>query len=239
VAFENFIGPIVATPLDELRRPAPNQDEIDRVTTETLIRTAIAKETGPMKTEEVFPRKWLNGDDLPHDTTATIERVVMEELHNPATRKKERKPVAYFAGKRKALILNRTNWMTLSGLFGDESDTWAGRRIVLGAELVDSPQGRVRAVRVQDVIPETLATPPAEIPETDEEDDEIPVPGEPVLVPPPMTNGDGKKKTQVVTDFWKAIRDAGKTQEDGKRILELCHQDFEMALKSLQEEAPF
>jgi hypothetical protein len=236
VAFENFIGPIVATPLDELRKPASNQDEIDRVSTETLIRTATAKETEPMKTEDLFPRKWLSGEDLPHDTTATIQRVVMEELHNPATRKKEHKPVAYFVGKRKALILNRTNWMTLAGLFGDESDQWANRRIVLGADEVDSPQGRMRAPRIRAVHPETLATPPAEIPETEDEEEEILVPAAP---PPPMANGDGKKKTQVVTDFWKAIRDAGKTQDDGRRILAACNQDFELALKSMQEEAPF
>jgi hypothetical protein len=55
----------------------------------------------------------------------------------------------------------------------------------------------------------------------------------------PAKNGTAKPRSTAVTDFWKAIRDAGKTQEDGKRILELCHQDFEMALKSLQEEAPF
>jgi hypothetical protein len=236
MAFTEFLGLIVATPLDELRQPAPNQDEIDRVSSETLIRTATAKETEPMKTEDLFPRKWLSGEDLPHDTTATIQRVVMEELHNPATRKKERKPVAYFAGKRKALILNRTNWMTLAGLFGDESDEWSGRRIVLGADEVDSPQGRMRAPRIRAVHPETLATLPAEIPEAEDDDEKTLAPAAP---PPPMANGDGKKKTQVVTDFWKAIRDAGKTQEDGKRILELCHQDFEIALKSMQEEAPF
>jgi hypothetical protein len=56
---------------------------------------------------------------------------------------------------------------------------------------------------------------------------------------PAAKNGDAKPRSTAVTDFWKAIRDAGKTQEDGKRILELCHQDFEMALKSLNEAAPF
>ncbi len=188
-----------------------------------------------MKTEDVFPRKWLSGDDLPHDTSATIQRVVMEEMHNPKTNRKDRKPVAYFVGKRKALILNRTNWNVLAGLYGDESDIWAGKRVVLGADEVDSPQGRMRAPRVRAVLPETLATPPAEIPETDEEDEEILTPAAPAV----MANGDGKKKTQVVTDFWKAIRDSGKTTEDGKRILDSVNQDFEAALKQVKEPTPF
>jgi hypothetical protein len=187
-----------------------------------------------MKTDDVFPKKWLAGEDLPHDTTATIQRVVMEELHNPATRKKERKPVAYFAGKRKALILNRTNWLTLAGLYGDESDAWSGKRIVMGADEVDSPQGRVKAVRIRAVNPDTLAKPPAEIAEPEDDEDEV-VP----VAPAPMTNGDGKKKTQVVTDFWAAIRDSHKTREDGQRILAACGDDFELALKSLNESAPF
>ncbi|HET7012211.1 MAG TPA: hypothetical protein VFI11_15660 [Anaerolineales bacterium] len=125
-----------------------------------------------MKTEDVFPRKWLSGDDLPRDTAATIHHVVLEELRNPKTHRPERKPVAYFVGKRKALILNRTNWMTLAGLYGDESDRWAGHRIVLGSDEVDSPQGRVKAVRVRPVNPDTLAKPPAEAPES-EEDEEL------------------------------------------------------------------
>jgi hypothetical protein len=115
-----------------------------------------------MKTDDVFPKKWLSGEDLPRDTGATIHRVVLEELRNPKTHKPERKPVAYFVGKRKALILNRTNWMTLAGLYGDESNEWTGRRVVLGRDEVDSPQGRVLAVRIRSLNPDTLPKPPAD-----------------------------------------------------------------------------
>jgi hypothetical protein len=48
-----------------------------------------------------------------------------------------------------------------------------------------------------------------------------------------------KPKSTVVTDFWAAIRDARKSREDGQRILDACNQDFELALKSLNESAPF
>ena len=123
-----------------------------------------------MKTEDVFPKKWLAGEDLAHDTTAVIQRVVMEELRNPKTHKPERKPVAYFVNRKKALILNRTNWMTIAELYGDESDTWAGKRVILGADVVDSPQGRVPAVRVRPVNPDLSAKAPAELPEPDEEE---------------------------------------------------------------------
>jgi hypothetical protein len=48
-----------------------------------------------------------------------------------------------------------------------------------------------------------------------------------------------KPKSTVVTDFWAAIRDSHKTREDGQQILETAGGDFELALKSLNESAPF
>ena len=109
-----------------------------------------------MKTDDVFPRKWLSGDDLPHDVGVTIERVVMEELRNPKTHKPERKPAAYFVGKKRGLILNVTNWRTLARLYGDESDGWRGRRVLLGPEEVEVRGERVRAIRVKGAAPDPL-----------------------------------------------------------------------------------
>jgi hypothetical protein len=126
-----------------------------------------------MRMSEVFPSKWLSGDDLPHDTTVTIARCVLEEVRNPRTKKVEKKPCLYFVNRKKALIVNKTNADTLVALYGDESNEWAGKRVILGSEMVDSPRGQVLAVRVRNVDPDTLVTaPPPAAPEPDEEEEE-------------------------------------------------------------------
>lgn len=118
-----------------------------------------------MKTQDVFPSRWLTGDVLPHPVAVTIQRVVLEKVRDPHTRRETQKPVAYFVGKRKALILNVTNWRTLVGLYGDESDNWAGKKVVLYAEEVDTPNGRMKAVRVRRPNGE-----PAQVVEEDDDD---------------------------------------------------------------------
>lgn len=120
-----------------------------------------------MRTEDVFPSRWLHGSDLPRDVTATIERVVMETTRDPKTRREKSQPVAYFVGKRKALILNVTNWRTLVKLYGDESDTWAGKRIIMGPETVDAFGDEALVVRIRAVKPNGGA--PAPLQETDED----------------------------------------------------------------------
>jgi hypothetical protein len=64
---------------------------------------------------------------------------------------REEKMVAYFVGKQKGLVLNLTNYNTISRICGsDETDDWAGQEIVLATELVTfrgltAPAIRVRA----------------------------------------------------------------------------------------------
>ena len=80
-----------------------------------------------------------------------IESVDIEEVKNEDGI--EKKLVAHFAGKDKALILNRTNCELLEGIIGsDDYAAWAGHAIVLyptttkfGAKTV--PCLRIRAVQ--------------------------------------------------------------------------------------------
>jgi len=80
-----------------------------------------------------------------------IESVDIEEVKNEDGI--EKKLVAHFAGKDKALILNRTNCELLEGIIGsDDYGSWTGHAIVLyptttkfGAKTV--PCLRIRAVQ--------------------------------------------------------------------------------------------
>ena len=83
-----------------------------------------------MKVSQVFPSKFIKAADLNgRSFTLTIARVALEEMGFGAD--KERKPVAYFAEAQKGMVLNRTNAVAIAGLYGDETDQWAGKRITI------------------------------------------------------------------------------------------------------------
>lgn len=84
-----------------------------------------------MKISNAFPSKYLRSEDLEmgKQYKVTIDRVLVEDVgreNNP-----EHKPVVYFVGAKKGMVLNKTNAMTLATLFGDETDSWPGREIYL------------------------------------------------------------------------------------------------------------
>jgi hypothetical protein len=102
-----------------------------------------------MKTGEVFPSKYVKAEDLSHDIEVAIERVALEDFEDPQTKKQSKKPVAYFEGKRKGLILNKTNWGLIARQFGDESDAWTGKTVTLTAVDVEAFGDIVSAVRIK------------------------------------------------------------------------------------------
>lgn len=86
-----------------------------------------------MKRDDVYPSKWIKADDVTDEPQCVIKSVEMAELQTQDG-KKEDKPVAYFKGIDKGLILSKTNWDRLEKQFGPESDDWIGKTIVLYAE---------------------------------------------------------------------------------------------------------
>lgn len=107
-----------------------------------------------MKVSTLFKGKYLKAASLGGaPVRVTIESLTMEELGED----KEEKPVVYFQNKDQGLVLNRTNASVLADLFGDESDGWIGKQIVLSPEKV-SFQGRlVDAIRVRQPAPVAIA----------------------------------------------------------------------------------
>jgi len=103
-----------------------------------------------MKVSEAFPSRYLAGDDLGGRRIEVIIReVILEEVGD----EKENKPILYFEGKRKGMVLNKTNATVLAETFGDDMEDWTGRKIELRTEKV-SFQGKIHnALRVQPVEP--------------------------------------------------------------------------------------
>lgn len=79
-----------------------------------------------MNVKDLFPRRWLTAADLgTREAAVKIRELIQEKVGT------ERKPVLYFEGKHKGLVLNATNANKIAELHGDETDDWRGKKIVL------------------------------------------------------------------------------------------------------------
>lgn len=85
-----------------------------------------------MKISEIFPRKYATGEDLKGQPyTLTVRTVQMEEMHPQPGAPAEEKPVIYFAGTQKGIILSPTLARQIQAILGDETNEWTGKRITL------------------------------------------------------------------------------------------------------------
>jgi len=90
--------------------------------------------------------KYLKAADLNGgDKFVTVDRVVEEEVGL----EKDRKPVVYFNGLQKGLVLNKTNADRLAHKLGDETSAWRGATVELYSELVSYQGQKMEGVRVR------------------------------------------------------------------------------------------
>lgn len=80
-----------------------------------------------MKMNEMYPSLYFNATDLDVEKSLVIVSFQMVPMGNTG----KPKPVIRFLGEDKALVLNKTNTKALAGVFGDDSDCWVGKGVVL------------------------------------------------------------------------------------------------------------
>lgn len=99
-----------------------------------------------MRITEAFPSNYLRAGDLQdRNVTVVIDRVDMEEIGGSG----DHKPVIYFQGKEKGMVLNKTNAANIAVAYGDDTDNWSGGEIVLFPAMVDFQGRSVAAIRVR------------------------------------------------------------------------------------------
>ena len=77
-----------------------------------------------MNIDDAFPSTYLKAADLKgHSVEVIIDRIDYEEVGDG------KKPVAYFVGKERGLVLNVTNSVVIRDRFGTETDDWHGKTI--------------------------------------------------------------------------------------------------------------
>lgn len=92
-----------------------------------------------------FPSKYLSSADLEDATpVVTISKIVTETVGDDS------KLVAYFVGKDKGVVLNKTNANSLAELAkSDDTDDWPGTRVMLVVVKVEFQGKRVPAIRME------------------------------------------------------------------------------------------
>jgi arabinogalactan endo-1,4-beta-galactosidase len=97
-----------------------------------------------MKISSAFPSDYLKAADLQGRAVQVIMRCVeMREIGG------EPKPILYFEGKDRGMVVNKTNANKIAEMFGDDTDNWAGEEIVLFEAMVEFQGKTVAAIRVR------------------------------------------------------------------------------------------
>jgi hypothetical protein len=129
-----------------------------------------------MNINAAFPSKYLKESDLNGaQPIVTIDRVVMENIGQGSNQ--ENKPIVYFQGKSKGLVLNKTNGTMISRIAGTpDTDRWKGIKVRLVSAEVEFQGQPVSAIRVREVLkggPAAAPPPPPPPQSTSEFDEEL------------------------------------------------------------------
>lgn len=101
-----------------------------------------------MKSSDAFPSQYVSAPDLKGQRVpVVIERVAMVEMKE-MDGSVIHKPAAKFQGTEKQMIINITNWNMIAELYGEDSDMWIGREIILYPARVPFGNKIVDAIRV-------------------------------------------------------------------------------------------
>ena len=97
-----------------------------------------------MNINKLFKSNFLKAADLDDDlTTMVIDRVDVAEFDSGD------KPVLFFQGEERGLVLNKTNSRAIGTAYGFETDAWAGKRVILFTTTVDFQGSTVDAIRLK------------------------------------------------------------------------------------------
>ena len=129
-----------------------------------------------MHIDQAFPSNFIKASDLQgREVSVVISGADVEKIGNG----NDQKLVLKFKGKSKGMICNRTNANRIAYSYGNDTDGWIGKEIVLFPDMVDFQGRMVEAVRVKAPAKKPNGTPkpppsPPDDPARDDMDDSIP-----------------------------------------------------------------
>lgn len=97
-----------------------------------------------MNINDQFPSKFLKAADLNgHEIVVTIKDCIVESIGE------DKRPVLYFTGKEKGVVLNKTNATNIQDTYGPDTDEWTGKKVVLYTAFVDFQGRSVESIRIR------------------------------------------------------------------------------------------
>ena len=114
-----------------------------------------------MNIGNAFPSKYLRASDLQgKDVVVTMRTVTMEQMPEG-----ENKPVLYFAGKNKGLVMNITNARRVEDMYGFETEAWTGKAITIYPTETEFRSEMRPCIRVRTERPYSMGSQPVVVPE--------------------------------------------------------------------------
>lgn len=98
----------------------------------------------------LFTGKYLASPDLgKNEPTVKIERITSELVKDEEKRTERHRWIAFFAGKDKGMLLNRSNAILIAAICkSDKTEDWIGHRITIGVREVKMGGETVDGLRV-------------------------------------------------------------------------------------------
>lgn len=131
-----------------------------------------------MKLNDAFESKYMSVSDLDGENLiVTIKSIEMETLKGRDGKPDDEKPVLFFKGLQKGMVVNKTNWKAITKATNEEdSDDWIGKSIELyEGEATTFSGDVVAALRVKAKPPKASKPAPAKrVDDDDEEPEERP-----------------------------------------------------------------
>lgn len=117
-----------------------------------------------MNINSAFPSNYVKSADLQgQSVNVTMRDVSVEDVSGDGT---EAKPVLYFQGMTKGLVLNKTNAATIAGAYGEETDNWRGKPITLYPAITQFKGQNTDCIRIRIDAPPQPVQPQAAQPQT-------------------------------------------------------------------------
>src|SRR5215472_6859054 len=102
-----------------------------------------------MRLGNVFPSEFLKSSDLGGFGQHREYRVRINDVKMWEDQQGNRKLSIGFEKTEKRLLANITNARTIAKAFGDETDAWIGKTVILFVQMVDFKGDSVEAIRVR------------------------------------------------------------------------------------------
>jgi hypothetical protein len=100
----------------------------------------------------MYDREHIGAWDLQgRDVVVTISKVEAKEL--VSNRGKNKRPIVHFEGREKSFVCNKTNGKTISVMYGNKTEDWAGKKITLYPSTTSAGGETVDCIRVRPAPP--------------------------------------------------------------------------------------